>query len=116
MPRNPDVAYAEAVTALRHRLEGWGVPADEAHDKAHGFIRDLIAQGWRPRAPRVEDVPAGSGRRCPTEDAPPEYRAARAQLRTRRPVDAPEETTTAEGPVAGEDTTAEGRPCVETTA
>lgn len=80
MPRNPEAAHGEAIQALAARLEQWGV--DDALAKAHDYVRDLVREGWRPRGPRCEDpVSLDPGRRCPAEQAPAEYLAAKAALR-----------------------------------
>lgn len=82
MSRAPEVAQAEAIAALTTRLHAWGV--DDAAERAHEFVRDLIREGWRPRAPRCELTPPAASvdprrDRKPTES--PEYLAAKAALK-----------------------------------
>lgn len=43
-----EVRFAEAVASLTARLEAWNV--EEATEKAHAFMRDMLHNGWRPRA------------------------------------------------------------------
>lgn len=79
MSKSPEVAQGEAIAALTTRLEQWGV--EEASVRAHEFVRDLIREGWRPRAPRCELTAPVDPRldRKPTEV--PEYLAAKAALK-----------------------------------
>ena len=80
MSRSPEVAQAEAIAALTHRLEQWGVA--DAPERAHEFVRDLIREGWRPRAPRCELTQERvDPRRDRKPDEVPEYQAARQALR-----------------------------------
>jgi hypothetical protein len=69
-----EVRFAEAVASLTARLSTWGV--EESASRAEQFVRDMLHQGWRPRAPR------GSGFDAPTPDQPGgDYQAARDALR-----------------------------------
>lgn len=78
MPRNPEVVHAEAVAALRARLEARGV--EDAHELAAEYVAALIREGWRPRAARYEPPATEPVVRVPAERVP-EYVAARAALR-----------------------------------
>jgi hypothetical protein len=46
--RSDEVKFAEAVASLTARLEAWGV--DSAPEHAEKFMRDMLHNGWRPRA------------------------------------------------------------------
>lgn len=70
-----EVRIGEAIAALRARLEAWDVP--DATEKAEQFVRDMIRNGWRPRAlpaPSIDVARPTGVTSTPTE----EYRAARA--------------------------------------
>ena len=87
MSPDPQAAHAEAVNALTARLEAWGV--DDAPARAAAYVADMVRAGWRPRAPRATPPRRPKGR---PSAPPPEYRQARAALRTPDP-DAPEEAS-----------------------
>jgi hypothetical protein len=46
--RSDEVKFAEAVASLTARLEAWGV--EDASEHAEKFMRDMLHNGWRPRA------------------------------------------------------------------
>lgn len=71
---NDERRIGEAVAALSARLETWNVP--EPTVKAERFVRDMIRNGWRPRAlpaPSIDHA-RPTGTTGPTSD----YLAARA--------------------------------------
>ena len=78
-----EVRFAEAITSLTARLEAWGV--EEARDKAHGFVTDMVRHGWRPSAPKVYELPSR-----PEVGAPPTPEYVEMRARTLKPAPKPE--------------------------
>ena len=74
--KSEEARIAEAIAALTARLESWQV--DDAREKATEYVRDMIRNGWRPRALSV--VRADTGRPDLICLPTPEYQAARTQL------------------------------------
>jgi hypothetical protein len=60
--RSDEVAIAEAGASLTARLESWGV--EDAGQKAHQFVTDMLRNGWRPRARAIE-TPTYRAQRTP---------------------------------------------------
>ena len=83
--KSEEARIAEAIAVLTTRLDTWGV--DDAPARAADYVRDMVRNGWRPRALPVAqpDRPTAS---C-TPDAVPAYLAARDAIprpeRDRRP-------------------------------
>jgi hypothetical protein len=71
--KSEEARIAEAIAALTARLESWQV--DDALQKAAEYVRDMVRNGWRPRAlAATPPAPTRPDLRClPT----PEYLAAR---------------------------------------
>ena len=80
MKRSEEARIAEAVASLTHRLDEWG--CDEAPARASEFIRDMVRNGWRPRA--LAAIPPTPTRPDLRSLPTPEYLAAR-QAATHRP-------------------------------
>lgn len=74
--KSEEARIAEAIAALTARLESWRV--DDAREKATEYVRDMIRNGWRPRALSV--VRADTGKPDLVCLPTPEYQAARTQL------------------------------------
>ena len=73
--RSEEARIAEAITALTARLDAWQV--DDAATKASEYVRDMVRNGWRPRAlPVAQPDPPGM-RPVPP---PPEFTQARLAL------------------------------------
>lgn len=53
---NKEARIGEAITSLTTRLETWGV--DEAREKAHAYVHDMLRHGWRPDGYRHNPPPA----------------------------------------------------------
>jgi len=75
--KSNEVRIAEAVAALRQRLEAWAAP--DAHAKAVELLREMQALGWRPVIP--DDRPLAAGTRATPETAHRLAEQARAALR-----------------------------------
>lgn len=58
MMKSHEARIAEAVASLTHRLEGWEV--DDAANKAHEFVRDMLANGWRTTRAALDMPPANA--------------------------------------------------------
>jgi hypothetical protein len=79
--RSEEARIGEAVAVLTARLDAWGV--DDAATRASEYVRDMVRQGWRPRALPVETGPTRPPQAdAVPADAVPTYRQARAALNT----------------------------------
>jgi hypothetical protein len=76
--KSNEVRIAEAVAALRSRLEAWAAP--DPHTKAIELLREMQALGWRPVIP--DDRPLASGHRAHPDTAHQYAQACRAAIRT----------------------------------
>jgi hypothetical protein len=79
--RSEEARIGEAIAVLAHRLAGWG-DEDERLRLATDYVRDMVRQGWRPRALPVETPARPPQADAVPADAVPTYRQARAALNT----------------------------------
>lgn len=74
--KSSEQRIGEAIASLTARLNAWGV--EDAATKAHQFVRDMLANGWRTTRAEL-DVPAPSW--TPATDPTTAAAAIREQLR-----------------------------------
>lgn len=77
--RSEEARIGEAVASLTARLSNLGAP--EPAPLANDIIHELIREGWRPRAPRIEHTING-GQTATPETARQYAEAARQALRS----------------------------------
>lgn len=85
--KSHEARIGEAVASLTARLGAWGV--DDAAEKAHEFVSDMLRNGWRTTPAYVEPTPTNV-RPIDPQRARELAGQARAAIRESRYIDAPE--------------------------